>query len=812
MMRTRIAAICISLISFALPFNLYAQTKYFIKGTVSGAEKTLPFVTIRLYSTDKPNALQTVLGKEDGTYRLPKPADGNYILSFSHTGYAEQKKPVSIIADGDVTVEPVIMEKATGTLNEVVVKATRPLVEQSDDKIILNVEDDPSAKTETAIDILRKTPFVTVDGEDNIKINGKSNFKVLLNGKETAMFAQNIKEALRGFPGTTISKIEVITSPSAKYDAEGVGGLINIITRKKIAGYNGSLSTFNRSVDKVNHYSLNGNAKLGRFGLSVFMNKGYSDPITIHSNTTTIPLSQSVYTRRVLDGDQRTNGSWQFGNAELSFDIDSLNSISVYTNINGGSNKNSSDQYITTGFDNGTASESHFTLYNKSKYPSTSVGTDFIKHYKNSKDREFSLRFLGSFGRNSNYLESFQDNPTNDRYLINNSKAINNEYTIQADNSMPVKWGKFDAGVKVIMRRASSDFESLVKYDAGKDYELNPANTNNFNYRQDVLSGYSMLGFKVNKSNFRIGARVEYTDVNGDFASSNTKVNNDYFSFLPNVQMTRKLNKTVTLVLNYNKRISRPFINDLNPFVINNDSLNISYGNPDLGPQNIHSFSTQFRFMKNGNFTGLTFEGSYSGNRIIPYSVFDAQTGVTKTTSLNIGKEYQASMNLNMNRKLSAKWTLFTNASLRYIHLSNNNDATQNSDGVGGSFNLSLNYKVSEKFNIASYVGIWQEPKSIQTKYPLYPWHNIAFNYKVFKNKINISLRAVNYYEKNRDFETVTFNPNFTTTNTVTRPRRAVVLALTWNFGKLTEQVSKKKGVNNDDLLSKPQSAPTGNN
>ena len=810
-MKTSITAICIAIILCALPSFLSAQNKALIKGTVSDSAKALSFATIRLYKPGNPAPLHTVLSKGDGSYQVAKPANGNYVLSFSHTGYAEQKKPVSINGDGDVVVEPVKLVKASGTLNEVVVKATRPLVEQSDDKIILNVEDDPSAKTETAIDILRKTPFITVDGDDNIKVNGKSNFRVLLNGRETAMFANNVKEALRGFPGTTISKIEVITNPSAKYDGEGIGGLINIITKKKIVGYNGSLSTFNRTVDKVNHYSLNGNAKVGKFGLSVFMNKGYSDPITIHSNTTTIPLSQSLYTKRVLDGDQRTNGSWQFGNAELSFDIDSLHTLSVYTNLNGGSNTNSSDQYITTSFDNSAPSESHFTLYNRSKYPSTSVGTDFIKHYKKNKDREFSLRFLGSFGRNSNYLNSFQDNPGTDRYLINQSKAINNEYTIQADNSLPVKWGKFDAGVKAILRRASSDFASMVKYDAGKEYELNPSNSNNFNYRQDVVSVYSMLSFKLKKNNFRVGGRVEYTDINGDFTSSNTTVNSDYVSVLPNVQMTRKLTKAVTLVLNYNKRISRPFINDLNPFVINNDSLNISYGNPDLGPQNIHAFSTQFRYLKNGNFAGLNLEGSYSGDRIIPYSVFDPQTGVTKTTSLNIGKEYQASVNLNMNRKFSKKWTLFTNASVRYVHLSNNADETQRSNGVGVNFNLSLNYKVSNRFNIASYVGLSQEPRSIQTKYPFQPWHNVSFNYKVFKNKINISLRAVNYYETDRDFITETSNANFNSTTTVTRPRRAAVLALTWNFGKLTEQVSKKKGVNNDDLLSKPPAAPTGN-
>src|SRR5205085_12422802 len=119
---------------------------------------------------------------------------------------------------GDIQVGVVQLTRATATLGEVRVTSQRPMVEQSDDKIIFNVEDDPTNKSETAIDILRKTPFVTVDGEDNIKVNGKSNFKVLLNGRETSIFARNIKEALRGFPGAVISKIEVITTPSAKYD------------------------------------------------------------------------------------------------------------------------------------------------------------------------------------------------------------------------------------------------------------------------------------------------------------------------------------------------------------------------------------------------------------------------------------------------------------------------------------------------------------------------------------------------------------------------------------------------------------------
>src|SRR5687767_8590616 len=334
-----------------LPGYVSSQTQMKLSGTISDSSKPLSLVTVRIFKTNNTAPLQATLAKENGSFLLNKPDTGNYVLSFSHTGFAEKRLNITVMPQaGDMKIDAVQLSRISGTLKEVVVKTQRPMVEQSDDKIVFNVEDDPSAKTETAIDILRKTPFVSVDGEDNIKVNGKSNFKVLLNGRETSMFARNIKEALRGFPGVLISKIEVITAPSAKYDGEGVGGLINIITKKKVVGYNGTLSSFSRTSDKLNNFSVNGNAKVGKIGLSVFLNKGFTDPVLQHNTNTTIPSTQTIYTKRTLDGDQHNNSGWSFGNAELSWEPDSLNTISLYTNIDSWSDKTVSDKTITTDF------------------------------------------------------------------------------------------------------------------------------------------------------------------------------------------------------------------------------------------------------------------------------------------------------------------------------------------------------------------------------------------------------------------------------------------------------------------------------
>lgn len=796
-----------------LPCYGFSQANIKLSGTVTdSSNKPLSLVTVRIFkATNLQLPLHTSISKADGAFLFNKIDTGKYVVGFSHTGYSDKQQNITVQPGADIKLDPIALSRATGTLNEVVVKTQRPLVEQGDDRTIFNVEDDPASKTETALDILRKTPFITVDGEDNIKVNGKSNFKVLLNNRETSMFARNIKEALRGFPGALISRIEVITSPSAKYDGEGIGGLINIVTKKKVVGYNGTISSFSRTSDKLDNFSLNANAKFGKIGASVFYNIGGQRAVPQENINTTIPTLPTVFSKRTLAGDRSNSGGWNFGNAEMSWELDTLNTVSVYANIDSWSNKTFSDQTITTEFTADPSSVSYYKLNNKSNNPGISVGTDFIKKFKKNKEREFSLRFFGEFGKSESHLVSEQDNPVTDRFLINNSDAVNNQYTLQADHSIPIsKAGKLEGGVKAILRRASSDFESLIKYDATAPYKFNPANTDNFKYAQDVVSIYTTYSLKVKKSNFRFGARVEHTSVDGNFIKSNTLVKNSYTTLLPNVQFSNKVGKSTTLVIGYNKRLSRPYIWDLNPFVFNNDSLNVSFGNPNLGPQTIHSVSTQLRYGKGSTFGGINIEGSYSGNKILEYSSFDPQTGITKTTSLNIGKEFQSSLNLNLNMKITAKWSLFVNGSVRYSKVTNNANKAQSNSGFGSNFNMNTVYRFTPKFSISSFLGLWKDPITIQTTYPFMTWYNLAFNYKILKDKLNISVRTVNYFEKYRIYRTEVKDLNFYTTNTTRQIRRGAVLSLTWNFGKLTENVSKKKGVTNDDLLSKPAS-PSGN-
>jgi len=752
-----------------------------ISGIVTDSSgQPLPLVTVRLVTSGEQSVvLQTTLSKDNGAYVFNKLFPGNYVIRFSHLGFAAGSQNVRVNGS-PVQADNQSLLKTSTLLNEVVVKQQRPLVEQTDDKVVFNVEDDPGSKSETAIEILRKTPFVSVDGEDNIKVNGQSNFRVLLNNRETSMFANNIKEALRAFPGALIQKIEVITNPSAKYDGEGVGGLINIITKKKVVGYNGTISSFSRTSDKLNDLSVNGNAKLGNVGISLLYDFGGTDPISLSNIVTSTPVNAAAFSKRTLAGNRRNEQGWQFGNAEISWEVDTLNTVSLYANVDSWNEKNMFEQVISTDFANAPSTTGTYELVSKTNNPGYSVGTDFIRKFKKNKDREFSLKFFSEFGKSESEANSLQAYNNAERYLQNNSNAKNNQYTIQADHSIPLgKTGKFESGVKAILRRASSDFESLVKYNVNDKFEPNPSNTDRFSYAQDVVSVYSMYSFKVKKFSFRAGARVEYTNVDGNFTSSSSKVKNQYSTLLPNFQVSNKLSNTTTLTINYTKRLARPYIWDLNPFVFNNDSLNISFGNPNLGPQTSHSLSAQVRYGKGTTFYGINIEGSFSDNKILDYISYDPSTGVTKTTSLNVGKEITGSLNLNLNTKLTGKWSLFINGSLRYIDIRNNSNAAQANSGWGGNFNFSQRYQFTTRFSISNYIGLWQDPVTIQTTYPFNTWYNLAVNYKMFTEKFTISVRGVNFFEKDRDFKNIVRDPDFYSTNINTRIRRGLVLALT---------------------------------
>ncbi len=779
--------------------GLAAQEGYVITGKVADSVKSLEGATVSLYAAaGVKSAIGTTRTDHAGQFIIPVKDTGSYVLEASFTGYASHTRKITVT--GTTNLGTIILPAISGQLKDVTVTAKKKLIEQTDDKIIYHAESDPLARSQTAIDILRRIPYVSVDGDDNVRINGQTNFRVLLNGRETAMFAQNVRDALQGFPGATIMKIEVITNPSARYDAEGIGGIINIITKKRVEGYNGSLSTWTTTIRQL-VTNANFNAKMGKVGLS--LNYGTRSNIGIRSSSyiQTTPTVPAFYTERLLEGQRKGTSFWNFGNGELTWALDSLHTLSFFGNMSGGFSRQLLDQQTVTTFPSAAPRTSLFDQVARRQYPTNTVGTDFIKKYAGQPDKEFSLRVNAELGESNSFLESVEHTSGYSRYIINNSLATNRQYTVQSDFVQPLsKNQKMELGARVTMRRATSDFESLLRYSDAEAYKQNPSNSDHFHFIQDVYSAYASYAFKIKTVSFRTGLRVEHTGINGSFGSNKAFAKNRYTNILPNLQVSGRI-KDLALVLSYNQRLQRPYISYLNPFIENNDSLNISFGNPGLGAQSIHTVSLQSRMQKGKTFMGLTFTGSYSDDMIVTLVSFNPATGVRSSTYGNVGRDFLLSINGNINTKFSEKCILNVQMNFQYRTLSNNTLPPLFNSGIGGNSSAGINYIFNPRLSLNNYIGFEQAIIDLQSSPNTIPFCGSGINYAVVENKLRLGLMAQNYFARHYNYTTYISGPGFETVHTNRNLMGKLVFTVNWNFGKLKEKVSKRVGVTNDDLL-----------
>lgn len=780
----------------------HAQEKIKLQGLVkdSVTQGIITYATVSLFKKDDPKLLVVNTFSDNKGQFVLNSDTGNYVLAIDVMGYNRLTRNIKVYRGMLAELGAFLIKPSANQLQQVTITGQKPLIEQDRDKLVYNVEQDPAAKGESLTEVFRKIPMLSVDGEGNVRLNGQGNFKVLLNGRETAMFAQSVKDALNGFPGAVVSKIEVITSPSAKYDAEGIGGLINIITKKAIFGYNGYLGLHYSSIN----YSANTNLSFrkGKFAVTAtyFLSGNHNNKAQVTSET--LPLQAAAYKRRFLEGERITNRFSNSGIFEMSYNIDTLQTIVLYANVDGGNNKNRFTQNITTSFVDKLEQVDFFTQNVKNNFPSYGLGSDFIRKFKGNPDKELSFRFNGQFNRNDGLNTSKLDMASADLFRQNDSYSKNREYTLQTDFIQPfTKALKLETGAKFIFRDADADYLSLSRTDESLPFEPDYSNSDSFAYKQQVYSGYSSLSFALHKVNFRTGLRLEYTTVEGDFFSSKTTVKKDYTILIPDFSMNTKISKNYTIIFGYNKRLQRPYINALNPFINNNDPLNISLGNPDLDAQTIHNLSFQNRLASGNNFIALALNASYSGNMIVQYTTFNEKNGVSTTQYGNTGR----------NRELSA---MFTSAislkklncgvytTVRYNKIENTVILTQHEEGFSGQVGGFFFYKPVKSFSLSGSGGISRLPYSLMNTLKANPYYQVNLGYKFFNDKLSTTVNFNNFFSKSLTNRSYTEDVNFTTNSTTTIPFRVVFVGATYNFGKLKENLSKKKGVNNDDLIN----------
>ncbi len=769
----------------------------------SVSQKNPDFITIALMK-DKNVSVKVDYSKADGSFKFVGLKPYKYYLVISGVGY-KGKTLTADLSDSTRTMLDLgkifITEEALG-LKEVKVSATKQIVKQEVDRISYDTQADPESKVFSVLDMMRKVPYLSLDAEDNIQLKGNTDFRILINGKPSSMVERSYKDILRSMPASSIQRIEVITTPPSKYDAEGLSGIINIITNKNVTnGYNGSLNLSERF--PVGGPGIGGSlsAKMGKWGLSAFGGGNlYKNPQTATIVTrNTFGEYSTMLDQRGFNKSESTSG---YLGLELSYELDSLNLISGQFNLNG----NWNDAVSSQSSDLKKSSEVLQRYYLNNVGKGAGTGFDAALNYqlgfKADKNRllTFSYRYYG--------FDNGQDNVIGISERINydlpNYRQLNDqlfsEHTIQVDYVHPIKKLTVEAGMKGILRDNKSNFEYRTYNSDTDNYQILDELSNKFSNTQNIYGIYNTYQYNFKKWGVKAGVRVEQTVLDADFATTSTKVSQNYFNIIPTISINRKFKKS-GLNFGYTQRIRRPNIYQLNPFI---DRSNPSFertGNPDLKPSIMNDINIGYNWSGKSSFS-LGVGHTFIKDMFFPVIVYDPATKITRSSFGNVGKAKLLPMVIiNFNYPITKKWNLSINSRTAYAMTEGiiNGKLIKNKGLMYGA-NLSSGYRLEKNWRLNLNINYNGPQINIQEKTNHFFGYSASVNKDVVKDKLSFSASFNNPFNKFRRNIRNSFGPDFLQYNEQRNYFRSFNISLNYKFGKLKESIKKnKRGIKNDD-------------
>ena len=587
---------------------------YTIKGQVvdSLSNETVPYATLSIALANAPQkAIKLLACDDDGKFTTTLKQPGTYIMSMQSLGKLPAVKRFTL-SEGkkSLNLGKLFMNDDTQQINEVTVVAQKPLVTVEVDKITYSLDDDPEAKTNNALEMFRKVPMITVDGEDKIQLKGSSNYKIYMNGKPSNLLSgENASDVLKSMPASSIKNIEVITDPGSKYDAEGVGGIINIITSKNaMQGYTG---TVRANASTLGSFGGGGyvSLKVGNLGLTA--NYGYNNRNSpwndSHSERETDEdrLAEGRPTKLIEDGRSKYKGPFQYGYLEASYEIDTLNLISVGANLFRGKSKNLSElDAVLNPLGDEFNSSPIYKFHRNSVSEGTFGSTDLNVYYQHSTSKKDMLLTVSyRFSQSPNDSESNTELSDVVNYYLSNeypkwniNDASTIEHTGQIDYTTPLfNKQTLEAGVKYINRQNKSNTLEQIYNDSTKMWEDHSRDNSQFRHTQHIYSAYLGYLIRLNKFGIKAGVRAEGTSLKAEFARKpDMDFSTNYFDVVPNATLTYQIDMSTQIRLGYNMRIQRPGIWYLNPYINDVDPQNISQGNPNLDSEKSNNVNLNF--------------------------------------------------------------------------------------------------------------------------------------------------------------------------------------------------------------------------
>ena len=784
-----------------------AASNYRISGIVadSSSQKKLDFITVNLMQ-DKNTVVKVDYTKEDGRFAFSGIKPGKYIVVVVGVGYknkivdANLTDSVSKILD--LGVVP-ISQQVVG-LKEVTVSGTKQIVKQEIDRISYDLQADPESKVFSVLDMMRKVPHLSLDADNNIYLKGNADFKILINGKPSSMVERSYKEILRSMPASSIERIEVITTPPAKYDAEGLAGIINIITFKKLDnGYNGSINLSERF--PVGGPGVGGSfsSKLGKWGMTAMAGGSIYNTPRI-SNSITRQTFGDDRTDLIQNGSALSNSKSGYLGYEVSYELDSLNLLSGQFNINGNRSKGSGNQSSLLNGEQGILEQYRLDNRNDGIGNGMDVALNYQKGFKADKNRLLTLSYrYFRFANDQNTDLSISDRIS---YDLPDYRQVNDqsfgEQTVQVDYVYPLKKLNIEAGLKAIMRDNKSDFQYRSFDSETGRFELNPAYSNKFANVQNVYGAYNTYQYSFKSWGIKAGARIEQTSMSADFISTDSKVRQNYFNVIPSLSISKKFKKDNSgMNLGFTQRIQRPGIYQLNPFV---DKSNPSFertGNPNLRPALVNDFQLGYNRAKKGSFN-ISVGGTYFTDLIFQVSAYDPVTAINRISYGNTGTARLLMGNLSMNYPFTKRWNFNMNARVAHGKVRGEvNGAKITNSGVMYQIHASTGYRLEKDWRINASFNANGPSINLQGTSNAASYTSFSVNKDVIKDKLSLSASVNNPFSKYRRDLRTTSGPDFSQSNYRTDYFRSFNVSLNYKFGKLKDAIKKnKRGIRNDDV------------
>jgi outer membrane receptor protein involved in Fe transport len=775
-----------------------------VKGNVIDAENSeiIEYATIALFHKRFEKIIVGGITDQHGNFSIENIPMGQYQMKVEFIGY--EPFIIEEVKIGKDNAEHLfkdikISSKMT-VLNEVNITAERAVIVNKIDRKVVSVDKDLVSAGGSAVDVLENVPSIDVDTEGNISLRGSQNVTILIDGRPSGLSAESTGALLEAIPSEGIESIEIITNPSAKYDPDGVSGILNVVLKKnKLTGFNGQVSagigtngsynagaSLNYRSPKMN-ISSNYNFRQFQRPMDGFSNKTIFVGDTIkqygdvnESDRTGIMHNASVNVDFFLN----PTNSWSFGGRVSSRSMERTQ-FNIYENYYG----------FTESFDSKT-----ITDYFRNDINSNYLGLSFDLNTNYRKIFSKKDHFLEAEIAYSNYDNEMNQNRVTtsiediyypDGFIPNdlseNTLSNSNIKTFRLDYAQPFENSKLELGAKTTLRTMGDDY--IAGQMSNGSIVSDVALSNEFIYTENVYAAYAQFGGEIGKFSYQTGLRGELADINSELVTTGEKYPREYFSLYPSVFLLQKINKDNEINLNYSRRVNRPRSRQLNPFGNSSDPYNIRRGNPDLNPEYVSALEAGYTRYIGKSMLNATVYYRYITDVIENVNLVD-DFGVSTVTYQNIGSRESYGGELTFSGQFYKWWSMNAGFNFYQLSYSSGESAELSNEGFTWNFKASNNFRINPNLS-AQLSGRYDAARvipqgSMDARFAI----DAGIKQDLFNKKASINLRVRDIFNT-RQFAYEAYGSNYTIETERHPTTRMIQLSLSYKFGKLS--MDKKK-------------------